>query len=117
MLFLMPYLQEFRRINRLFQQDRGNPLKMLECFLLFFCSLIPRVVKTERISMSDEQLLEINLTDQSVLLPVGAICFGLIFTIALEEAKIESTADRNLEEQVQILLGGSMQTSATETSS
>ncbi|MEQ2314910.1 hypothetical protein AMECASPLE_016795 [Ameca splendens] len=46
--------------------------------------------------MSDEQLLEINLTDQSVLLPVGAICFGLIFTIALEEAKIKSTADRNM---------------------
>ncbi|XP_051798030.1 uncharacterized protein LOC127531856 [Acanthochromis polyacanthus] len=96
LLFLMPFLQEFNRINKLFQQDRGNPFKMLECLLLFFRSLISRVVRPDKIPTSDEQLLAINFTDQTVLLPVGAICFGLTFTIALEEAKVESTSERNM---------------------
>lgn len=60
LLFLMPFLQEFNRINKLFQQDRGNPFKMLECLLLFFRSLISRVMRPGIIPASDEQLLAIN---------------------------------------------------------
>lgn len=53
-------------------------------------------MRPDKIPTSDEQLLAINLTDQTILLPVGAICYGLTFTIALEEAKIESTSERNM---------------------
>lgn len=48
------------------------------------------------IPTSDEQLLEINLRDYSVLLPVGAINYKVTFMLALEEARTESTADRNM---------------------
>lgn len=68
---------------------------MLESLLLFFPSLISRVVRSDKISTSDEQLLAVSLTDQSVL-PVAVVCYGLPFIIALEEAKIESTAERNM---------------------
>lgn len=69
---------------------------MLECLLLFFRSLVSRVVRPDKTPTSDEQLLEVNLKDQSVLLPVGVFCYGLSFSIALEEAKIERTAERNM---------------------
>ncbi len=96
LLFLMPFLQEFNRINKLFQLDRGNPFKMLECLLIFFRSLISRVVRPGMIPTSDEQLLAINITDPSVLLPVGAINYGVKFMMALDEARMESTAERNM---------------------
>ena len=94
LMFLMPFLQDFNRINKLFQQDRGNTFKMLECLLLFFRSLISRVVRPGMISTSDE-LLVINITDPSVLLPVGAVNYGVTFMMASDEA-MESTAMRNL---------------------
>nr|XP_023650930.1 uncharacterized protein LOC111835164 [Paramormyrops kingsleyae] len=96
LLFLMPFLQEFNRINKLFQQDTGNPFKMLECLLHFFRCLISRVVRPGMIPTSDEQLLAIDITDPSVLLPVGAVNYGVTFMMALDEARMESTAERNM---------------------
>lgn len=96
LLFVMPYLQEFKRINKLFQQDRGNPFKLLECLLLFFRSLISRVVRPGMNPTSDEQLLLIDLTNPSVLLPVGAVNYGVTFLMALEEARMESMAEKNM---------------------
>lgn len=69
---------------------------MLECLLLLFHSLISRVVRPGVIPTSDEQLLEINFTDQSVLLPLGAVNYGVTFMMSLEEARMESKAGTNM---------------------
>lgn len=91
--FLMLFLQEFNRINKLFQQDRGNPFKMLECLLAFFRSLVPRVVRPALIPTSDKDLLSINFSDHNTLLPVGAINYGVTIAIALEDARMDSAAE------------------------
>ncbi|XP_031155732.1 uncharacterized protein LOC116049837 [Sander lucioperca] len=93
---MLVQMSEFNRINKLFQQDRGNPFKMLECLLLFLRSLISRVVRPGMIPTLDEQLFAIDITDPSVLLPVGAVNYGVTFMMALDEARMESTAERNI---------------------
>lgn len=42
------------------------------------------MVRPDKIRTSDEELLAISLTDQTVLLPVGAIYYGFTFTIAVQ---------------------------------
>ncbi|QQP39542.1 Uncharacterized protein FKW44_020460, partial [Caligus rogercresseyi] len=90
--FLMPFLQEFNRINKLFQQDSGNPFKMLECMLEFFRSLLARVVRPERIPTSDSDLLSVSITPDT-LLPVGAVNYGITVMMALEEAWMDSAVE------------------------
>ena len=89
LLVLMPLLRESYRINTPFQQDRGNPFNSMLRFLPSAASS-PKWRGLIKIPISDEKQLAINLTDQTVLFPLGAICYGLAFAIALEEANIES---------------------------
>ncbi|QQP52716.1 Uncharacterized protein FKW44_004950, partial [Caligus rogercresseyi] len=90
--FLMPFLQEFNRINKLFQQDSGNPFKMRECLLEFFHSLLARVVRPERIPTFDSDLLSVSIIPDP-LLPVGAVNYGITVMMALEEARMDSKVE------------------------
>lgn len=48
------------------------------------------------IPTSDQQLFAIDITDPSVLLPVGAVNYGVTFMMALDGARMESIAERNV---------------------
>ncbi|KAH1184365.1 hypothetical protein KIL84_014981 [Mauremys mutica] len=61
--FLMPVLQEFARINKLFQFNSGcNAFRMLDCLQSFFPTLISRVF-LESIPLSDNKLFDVNLSN------------------------------------------------------
>ena len=68
----------------------------MECLLLLFRSLFFRVVRPGMITTSDEQLLAIDIRNPSVLLPVGTVNHGVTFMMALDGARMESIAERNM---------------------
>ncbi|XP_058645892.1 uncharacterized protein LOC131548545 [Onychostoma macrolepis] len=94
--FLMPILHEFSRVNKLFQLENGNAFKMLDCLQSFFRTLISRVITPSAIPPSDSKLLDVNLNDTANHLPVCAVNFGVQFSIALGEAKLDSTIETNM---------------------
>ncbi|QQP36084.1 Hypothetical protein FKW44_021071 [Caligus rogercresseyi] len=65
---------------------------MLKCLLEFFRSLLARVVRPERIPTSDSDLLSVSITSDT-LLPVGAVNYGIIVMMALEEARMDSVVE------------------------
>ncbi|KAH1168368.1 hypothetical protein KIL84_003851 [Mauremys mutica] len=103
--FLTPILQEFASINNLFQlESGGNAFKMLDCLQPFFHTLISRVSLSERIPLSDGKLLKVNLCDPSSHLPLCAVNFGILFTVALGDAKLDNTVEANVKNRCQDFL-------------
>ncbi|XP_029443390.1 uncharacterized protein LOC115083609 [Rhinatrema bivittatum] len=89
--FLTPILQQFHRINKLFQLESGNRFAMQDSLLSFFRSLLLRFVSPAFVPSSDEDLLALNLSDASIFLPVAAVDFGAVFRLALQELKVDET--------------------------
>lgn len=56
------------------------------------------------IPTSDEQLLAIDITNPSVLIPVGTGNYGVTFLMALDDARMESTAERNMKSRCRVFL-------------
>ncbi len=92
----MPILHEFSRVNKLFQLENGNAFKMLDCLQSCFRTLISKVITPSAIPPSDSKLLDVNLNDTANHLPVCVVNFGVQFSIALGEAKFDSTIETNM---------------------
>ncbi|EMP27574.1 Mps one binder kinase activator-like 2A [Chelonia mydas] len=95
--FLTPILHEFSRINKLFQlESGGNAFKMLDPLLSFFQGLLARTLFPKSIPVLDAELLEVNLSDTASHLPLCAVNFGAVSTIALGDA----TFDKAIQEDI-----------------
>lgn len=92
----MPILHEFSRVNKLFQLENGNAFKMLDCLQSCFRTLISKVITPSAIPPSDSKLLDVNLNDTANHLPMCVVNFGVQFSIALGEAKFDSTIETNM---------------------
>ncbi|CAN8019325.1 unnamed protein product [Ixodes persulcatus] len=94
--FLNPLLQEFSRINKLFQLETGNLLNLVDCLQNFFRSMICRVINPSYIPAAGEGLLEVNLEDSATHLPLSALDFGVKFNIEMAASKLNAEQERDL---------------------
>ncbi|XP_075550145.1 SCAN domain-containing protein 3-like [Dermacentor variabilis] len=96
LVFLNPLLQEFSRINKLFQLETGNPLKLVDCLQNLFRSLICRVLNPLYIPAAGERLLEVNLEDSATHLPLSAVDFGVLFNIEVAASKLNAEQEKDV---------------------
>ena len=94
--FLMPILQEFSRVNKLFQLEIGNAFKMLDCLQTFFRPLVSKILTPNAIPPSDLRLIDVNLDDTRNHMPLSVVTFGVQFTIALGEANVDSALEMGM---------------------
>ena len=94
--FLMPILQEFSRVNKLFQLEIGNAFKMLDCLQTFFRPLVSKILTPNAIPPSGLRLIDVNLDDTSNHMPLSGVNFGVQFPIALGEANVYSALEMGM---------------------
>ena len=82
--FLTPILQDFNKVNKLFQLESGNQLILMDNRLVLFRSLVSRVVIPAYVAQSDDDLLSMTLDDTSIFLPIEAVDFGTVFNVSLQ---------------------------------
>ena len=88
--FLTPILQDFNRVNKLFQLESGNHLIVLDNLLVLFRSLVSRVVIPACVAQSHDDLLSMNLNDTSIFLPIDAVDFGTLLNISFQRLNLHS---------------------------
>ena len=71
--FLMPILQEFSRVKKLFQLEIGYAFKMLDCLKTCFRSLVPKILTPNAIPPSDLRLIDVNLDDTRNHMPLSVV--------------------------------------------
>lgn len=96
LVFLNPVLQEFSRVNKLFQLESGNQMQLLDCLQNFFRSLISRVLIPSHIPAAGERLLEVNLEDNATHLPLSTVDFGVLFNMEVAASKPSAEQERDV---------------------
>ena len=98
LLFLKPILLELNRVNKLFQLDKGSPVKLLGELITLYSTMLLRVVKPTTFS-TWSAVLAFDFEKTSNYLPQSAVYFGVEFHLFLGELKMEEMQANNIKER------------------
>ena len=88
LVFLRSILAEVNRVNKLFQSEKCNPVRLLEELVNMYRSVLSRIMHPATFTTWCATL-EFDINDSANLLPLNAVYFGAEFHILLEGSKLQ----------------------------
>lgn len=98
LVFLLPILRELNRVNKLFQLEKGSPVKLLAELMTLYRSCLEKVMRPVTFT-TWSATLRYDVADPQNHLPIAAIYFGtkfheLLVTLNLHHQAVNSVKER-----------------------
>lgn len=91
MVFLLPYLDDLNRVNKLFQLESGSPVKLLTELMTLYCSILEATMHRSKFP-TWRATMEYNTADVNNQLPINAMYFGKEFTVMLAGLGVDAAS-------------------------
>ena len=97
LLFLLPILKELKRLNKMFQSNTADPLRVFADLEASFVSFGRRILKPAILSSNNvEQLTQLNLETEFCLLEPDSVDLGSSFLKALASSSLTESQKADL---------------------